>query len=115
MIDVLLTLGLAGVLGWLGYHCYVPATLPKQESDDDRYTVQCNWDVNQGSILTRVTCTHDQVLTVETELGLEVVPTIVPFILIDHKAGPGSFADNFHGTVCRVCGSILEVRKEGEE
>lgn len=29
------------------------------------------------------------------------------FVHIDHRAGPGSFADNFEGIVCCRCGHVL--------
>jgi hypothetical protein len=32
---------------------------------------------------------------------------------IDHRAGPGSFADNYFGTACRLCGQVLEERRVG--
>lgn len=35
----------------------------------------------------------------------------VPYIRIDHSAGPGSFADNFAGEACKDCGKILDERR----
>ena len=34
-------------------------------------------------------------------------PAVAEYIRIDHRAGPGSFADNFEGKVCVICGQIL--------
>jgi hypothetical protein len=33
---------------------------------------------------------------------------VVEYIRIDHRAGPGCFADNFEGKVCLDCGLVLE-------
>ena len=30
------------------------------------------------------------------------------YVRIDHRAGPGSFADNFEGKACKACGKIFE-------
>lgn len=33
------------------------------------------------------------------------------FVRIDHRAGPGSFADNYEGSACTGCGKIFEERR----
>ncbi len=33
------------------------------------------------------------------------------YVRIDHRAGPGGFADNYEGQVCCDCGTVLEERK----
>lgn len=33
------------------------------------------------------------------------------FVRIDHRAGPGSFADNFEGEACKDCGKIFQERQ----
>ncbi len=32
----------------------------------------------------------------------------VEYIRIDHRAGPGCFADNYKGEVCLHCGAVLK-------
>jgi len=48
--------------------------------------------VTRKNILARLVCTH---------------PVMTTYQLIDHNAGPGSFADNYDGKVCVECGKIL--------
>lgn len=31
----------------------------------------------------------------------------VQYVRIDHRAGPGCFADNYEGVVCRDCGIVI--------
>jgi hypothetical protein len=49
--------------------------------------------IDRKGILTRWSCAH-----------LEVTK----FTHIDHRVGPGSFADTWHGLVCVRCGEVTE-------
>lgn len=60
----------------------------------DDYTLYFN-----RSLLRSLWCKHDGYLVQER------------YLRIDHRAGPGSDADNFEGVACKECGKILQERK----
>lgn len=42
-------------------------------------------------------------------------PATTRFIRIDHRSGPGCFADNYEGRVCLICGGITEEHDISQE
>ena len=71
----------------------VPRLLPVHNLMDSVY---CKHEITRGNSRDRVACLHW---------------LVVPYQRIDHRAGPGCFADNFEGTVCVYCGSIIEEKQ----
>ena len=55
-------------------------------------TIQCEKEIHRHLLFARAKCYH---------------VTQADYVRIDHRAGPGGYADNFAGIVCCDCGRIM--------
>lgn len=59
-------------------------------------TIQCEKPIERHSMFHRAKCLHARQ---------------ADYVRIDHRAGPGGYADNFKGVVCCDCGRIMSERQ----